>query len=97
MLVDDHALVRMAVRQALSAPDVELVAEAASAEEALVLAPQVRPDVLLVDIALPGMDGVAARARAGAAASRDAHRDARPCRARSTTCSTRCATARSAT
>ena len=59
MLVDDHALVRMAVRQALEAPDVELVAEAASAEEALVRAPQVRPDVLLVDISLPGMDGVA--------------------------------------
>ena len=59
MLVDDHALVRSAVRQALEAPDVELVAEAASAEEALVLAPQVRPDVLLVDIVLPGMDGVA--------------------------------------
>ena len=58
MLVDDHALVRVAVRQALSAPDVELVAEAASAEEALALAPQVRPDVLLVDIGLPGMDGV---------------------------------------
>ena len=59
MLVDDHALVRSAVRQALDAPDVELVAEASSAEEALVLAPQVRPDVLLVDITLPGMDGVA--------------------------------------
>ena len=58
MLVDDHALVRIAVRQALSAPDVELVAEAASAEEALRLAPEVRPDVLLVDIGLPGMDGV---------------------------------------
>jgi len=58
MLVDDHALVRAAVRQAISAPDVELVAEAASAEEALVLAPGMRPDVLLVDIDLPGMDGV---------------------------------------
>ena len=59
MLVDDHTLLRAAVRQALEAPDVELVAEAATAEEALVLAPQVRPDVLLVDINLPGMDGVA--------------------------------------
>ena len=58
MLVDDHALVRAAVRQALNAPDVELVAEASSAEEALVLAPQVLPDVLLVDIDLPGLDGV---------------------------------------
>ena len=59
MLVDDHALVRAAVRQALEAPDVSMVAEAATAEEALVMAPQVRPDVLLVDINLPGMDGVA--------------------------------------
>jgi len=58
MLVDDHALLRAAVRQALTAPDVELVAEASSAEEALELAPVVRPDVLLVDIALPGLDGV---------------------------------------
>ena len=58
MLVDDHALVRAAVRQAITAPDVELVAEAATAEEALLLAPVVRPDVLLVDIDLPGMDGV---------------------------------------
>ena len=58
MLVDDHALVRAAVRQAITAPDVEMVAEAATAEEALLLAPQVRPDVLLVDIDLPGMDGV---------------------------------------
>ncbi|MHB8398472.1 MAG: response regulator [Candidatus Limnocylindrales bacterium] len=58
MLVDDHALVRAAVRQAMIAPDIEMVAEAATAEDALRLAPQVRPDVLLVDIDLPGMDGV---------------------------------------
>jgi DNA-binding NarL/FixJ family response regulator len=58
MLVDDHALVRAAVRQAITAPDVEMVAEAATAEEALHVALQERPDVLLVDIDLPGMDGV---------------------------------------
>lgn len=58
MLVDDHALVRAAVRQAITAPDVELVAETATAEEALETAPRIRPDVLLVDIDLPGMDGV---------------------------------------
>jgi NarL family two-component system response regulator LiaR len=58
MLVDDHALVRGAVREAISAPDVELVAEASSAEEALDLALQARPDVMLVDIDLPGMSGV---------------------------------------
>jgi DNA-binding NarL/FixJ family response regulator len=58
MIVDDHPLVRGAVRQAIGAPDLAMVAEAESAEEALEVAPQVRPDVLLVDIDLPGMDGV---------------------------------------
>ncbi len=58
MVVDDHALVRAAVRQALSAVDLEVVAEVGTAEEALSLAPVVRPDLLLIDIDLPGMDGV---------------------------------------
>jgi DNA-binding NarL/FixJ family response regulator len=58
MLVDDHALVRSAVRQAIDAPDVELVGEAASAEDAFALALAVRPDVMLLDIDLPGMNGI---------------------------------------
>ena len=58
MIVDDHALVRAAIRQAISAPDIEIVAEAATAEDALQLAPEPRPDVLLLDIDLPGMSGV---------------------------------------
>ncbi|MFN8623917.1 MAG: response regulator transcription factor [Chloroflexota bacterium] len=58
MLVDDHALVRSAVRQAIDAPDVQLVAEAASAEDAFALALSMRPDVLLLDIDLPGMNGI---------------------------------------
>ncbi len=58
MLVDDHALVRSAVRQAITGPDVELVAEAATAEDAFALALAVRPDVLLLDIDLPGMGGM---------------------------------------
>lgn len=58
MLVDDHALVRAAIRQAIAAADVETVAEAATAEEAFHLAPQLLPDVLLVDIDLPGMNGL---------------------------------------
>jgi two-component system nitrate/nitrite response regulator NarL len=58
MLVDDHALVRSAVRQAIAGPDLEVVAEAASAEEALRIALEVRPDVLVLDIDLPGMTGL---------------------------------------
>jgi DNA-binding NarL/FixJ family response regulator len=58
LLVDDHALVRSAIRQALDAPDVEVVGEARTAEEALELAPRLRPDLLLLDIDLPGMNGI---------------------------------------
>jgi DNA-binding NarL/FixJ family response regulator len=58
MLVDDHALVRAAVRQAIDSAGVELVAEAATAEDAFALALSVRPDVLLLDIDLPGMSGI---------------------------------------
>ncbi|MGH2401743.1 MAG: response regulator [Candidatus Limnocylindria bacterium] len=60
LLVDDHALVRSAIRQALQAPDVEVVGEASSAEEALEMAPMLRPDLLLLDIDLPGLSGIEA-------------------------------------
>lgn len=58
MIVDDHPLVRRAVRDAIGGPDLVVVAEVDNGEDALRMAPQVRPDVLLVDIDLPGMDGV---------------------------------------
>ena len=58
MLVDDHGFVRSAIRQALTAPDIEVVGEAPSAEEALRIAPELRPDVVLIDIDLPGMNGL---------------------------------------
>lgn len=60
MLCDDHALVRSAIRQALDAPDIEVVGEVTSAEEMLDLAPRLRPDILLLDIDMPGMSGIEA-------------------------------------
>jgi DNA-binding NarL/FixJ family response regulator len=57
-LVEDHALVRAAVRQAIdSAGDLLVVGEAADAEDALRTVPALRPDVVLIDIDLPGMRG----------------------------------------
>ncbi len=58
MLVDDHALVRSAVRHAIEGSDIVVVEEAATASEALERAMQSRPDVVLVDIDLGGSDGV---------------------------------------
>jgi two-component system nitrate/nitrite response regulator NarL len=58
MLVDDHPLVRSAVRQAIDAPDVEFVGEAGTAEDAYAVAMHSKPDVMLVDIELPGASGV---------------------------------------
>lgn len=58
VLVDDHALVRSAVRQALTADDIQVVGEASTAEEALSLVPSLAPDVLLLDLNLPGSSGL---------------------------------------
>jgi two-component system nitrate/nitrite response regulator NarL len=58
MLVEDHALVRTAIRQAISQPDIEVIGESPTAEAALDPALELRPDVILLDIDLPGMSGL---------------------------------------
>jgi NarL family two-component system response regulator LiaR len=61
MLVDDHEMVRSGLAFFLSAfDDLELVGQAASGEEALRMCAEVRPDVILMDLIMPEMDGVTA-------------------------------------
>lgn len=61
MLVDDHPLALSGLRNFLSGfPDLALVGEANTGREALQRYPQVRPDVVLMDLLMPEMDGVAA-------------------------------------
>ncbi len=59
LIVDDHTVVRQGVRTLLDMhPDLQVVGEAESAEEALPLVEKLVPDVVLLDLLLPGMNGV---------------------------------------
>src|SRR5919199_1849666 len=61
MVVDDHRLVRSGVCKVLSVePDIAVVGEAADGQAAVELAASVQPDVVLMDIQMPILDGVAA-------------------------------------
>jgi DNA-binding NarL/FixJ family response regulator len=69
LVADDHPLFRQGVGALLrDAPETELVAEAADGEEAIALTHELRPDVVVMDISMPGLDGVTATRRLG-----DAH------------------------
>jgi DNA-binding NarL/FixJ family response regulator len=61
LLVDDHALVRTGFRMVLdSEPDLEVVGEAADGHQAIDSAARLKPDVVLMDVRMPGLDGIAA-------------------------------------
>lgn len=71
MLVDDHRMFREALRLPLAAEaDMEIVAEAGSGAEALAVAAACRPDVVVLDVALPDMSGIEVAGRLLAAEPR---------------------------
>ncbi|MCT9929087.1 response regulator transcription factor [Planotetraspora sp. A-T 1434] len=64
LIVDDHPVVREGLRGMLeSDPGIEIVGEAGSGDEAVIRAGESRPDVILMDLRMPGGDGVSATTR----------------------------------
>ena len=64
LLVDDQRLVRAGLRMLCESPaDITVVGEAADGQQAVCLAAQEKPDVVLMDLRMPGMDGIAATGR----------------------------------
>lgn len=71
LIVDDHALVRQGVRAFLETqPDITVLADVGSGAEAVRLAPELVPDVVLMDLVMPEMDGVEATRRVKQASPR---------------------------
>jgi DNA-binding NarL/FixJ family response regulator len=61
LIAEDHTMVREGLRMSLALePDMEIIGEAKNGREAITLAMDLRPDVLLMDIAMPGLNGLEA-------------------------------------
>jgi len=64
LIADDHAIVRKGIRALLATEaDIEVVGEAADGKEAVEKAERLHPDVILMDLVMPGMDGIEATRR----------------------------------
>jgi two-component system, response regulator PdtaR len=63
MIVDDAAIIRLDLRQALNELGYDVCAEAGSGTEAVALAETERPDVVFMDVKMPGLDGIEATRR----------------------------------
>jgi len=60
LLVDDHPVVRQAVRLLLEEPDIEIAGEAANGREAVAFTRRLQPDVVLMDVSMPILNGIEA-------------------------------------
>ncbi|HML16501.1 MAG TPA: response regulator transcription factor [Bryobacteraceae bacterium] len=71
LLADDHALVRQGFRMILSAqPDMQIVGEAGNGREAVELAEKLQPDLVVMDVTMPELNGIEATRRIATAAPR---------------------------
>ena len=71
LLADDHSLVRQGFRLILSAqPDMQIVGEAANGREAVELAAKLQPDIVIMDVTMPELNGIEATRRITTAAPR---------------------------
>ena len=63
LIADDHQVVRSGIKSLMAGTEIEVVAEAASGEEAVRLAEKLKPDIVLLDIRMPDVDGLTALGR----------------------------------
>jgi two-component system, NarL family, response regulator LiaR len=67
IIADDHSIVRKGIRALLATePDIQVIGEAADGKEAVTMTQQLHPDVILMDLVMPKMDGIAATAQISA-------------------------------
>jgi DNA-binding NarL/FixJ family response regulator len=79
LIADDQVMIRDGLAALLtSAPDIDVVGQAGDGEEAVAMARELRPDVIVMDIRMPAMDGLAATERIVGGLAADARADAAP-------------------
>ena len=74
LVADDHAIIRKGIAAMLAiVPDIELVGTATNGREAVAMAEELNPDVILMDLVMPEMDGIEAIRRYQGEPARGAH------------------------
>ena len=73
VIAEDEAIIRLDLKETLEEEGYEVVGETGRGDEAVKLVRELEPDLAILDIKMPGLDGLAARGRLRASAGRGAH------------------------